>query len=94
MTTNSEFEFSAHYTNKDRVKSIFLNDLTLTITSPASEDFSFLNSLEVFISSLNHSEKKVAFKENIDTSPGAHLVCDMVDGDIQEFIKDENSRFE
>jgi hypothetical protein len=89
VTTNSEFEFSSNDTDKDRVNSIYLQDLTLTITSPAGEDFSFLSSVEIFISSPNHTEKKAAFRESIGANPGSQLICDIVDVDLQEFIKDE-----
>ncbi|MFT6501941.1 MAG: hypothetical protein ACJASQ_002066 [Crocinitomicaceae bacterium] len=89
VTTNSEFEFSANNTNADRINSIYLRDMTLTITSPAGEDFSFLNSVDIFISSPNHTERKAAFKESIGSSPGNQLVCDIVDVDLQDFIKDE-----
>lgn len=89
VTTNSEQEFDSNDTKKDKVKSIYLKDLTLSITSPSGEDFSFLNSLEIFISSSNTSEMKVAFKENIGSNPGAFLTCDLVDIDLQQFIKDD-----
>lgn len=89
METNSDFEFESNDTRKDRVNSIRLVELKLTITSPNNETFSFLNSIEVFISSPNVSEKKVAFKESIPSSVGTVLVCDLVDIELQDFIKED-----
>ena len=89
MTTNSEFEFESNNTRKENINSIYLKELKLTITSPPGETFSFLNSIEIFISSPQHSEQKVAFKSSIPASAGNQLTCDVVDLDLQEFIKDD-----
>lgn len=89
IVTNSEFEFESNNTKKDKIESIHLRDLNLTIKSPSGETFSFLNSLEVFISSPQHTEQKVAFKESIPSNVGTTLICDVVDTDIQHFIKDD-----
>lgn len=89
METNSEFEFESNNTRKDKVDRIWLNNLTLTITSPSGETFSFLNSVEIFISSPNVAERKVAFKESIPSNVGTTLVCELVDVELQEYIKEE-----
>ncbi len=89
IISNSSVEFENNDTKSDRINSIFLKELTLTITSPDSETFSFLNSLEIYISSTNQTEKKVAFKNNIPETVGDTIFCDLVDLDLQTFIKDE-----
>ena len=89
IQTNSEFEFEANNTRADKVERINLRELRLNITSPNGETFSFLNSVEIFISSPNHSEKKVAFKESIPANVGSQLTCDLVDVELQDFIKDD-----
>ncbi len=90
VTTNSEFEFESNDTRKDKINSIKLSDLSLTITSPSNETFSFLNSIHVFISSPSQPEKKVAFKESIPPTIGNKLICDIVDLELQEYIKDQS----
>lgn len=90
METNSEFVFESNDTRKDRVERIDLVELRLSITSPSGETFSFLNSLEVFISSPNVSERKVAFKESISANVGTILVCDLVDVALEEYIKEDS----
>ncbi|GAB5417345.1 MAG: hypothetical protein Crog4KO_29270 [Crocinitomicaceae bacterium] len=89
METNSEFVFESNNTRKDNVEQINLEELRLTITSPNGETFSFLNSIEVFISSPNVTERKVAFKESIPSNIGTILVCDLVDVELQEYIKED-----
>ncbi len=89
MSTNSEAEFESNDTRKDRINSIYLKDLILTIESPSNETFSFLNSIEVYVSSPNTAETKVAFKNPVPSSNSKTLVCDLVDKDLQEYIKDD-----
>ena len=90
VTTDSEQKFELNNTSADRVRSVFLNDLVLTITSPSNEDFSFLEELEIFISSPLHTEHKVASKLSVSNSVGAQIVCDTEDLDLQNYIKDDS----
>ncbi len=92
IESNSESEFSSNDTKKEHIKSLKLKELKLTITSPSGKTFSFLNSLEIFISSPDINERKVAFKENIPSSVGGVLQCEIVDLDLQEYIKQETFR--
>lgn len=87
ITSNSEAEFEINNTKKDYVKSIYLDNLKLIITSPSSQTFSFLNSVEIFISANGLEEKKVAFKQNIPNTTGTQLRLDLVKVDLQEYIK-------
>ncbi|MCR9171029.1 MAG: hypothetical protein NXI10_00940 [bacterium] len=90
IETNSEFEFESNNTRADKVERINLTTLRLDITSPNGETFSFLNSVDIYISSPNHAEKKVAFKESIPANVGSQLTCDLVDAELQDFIKDDS----
>jgi len=65
ITTNSSQEFENNNTRADLVKSIKLKKLTLTIQSPEDFTFSFLKSLDIFISAEGEEETKIAFKDNI-----------------------------
>lgn len=90
--TNSEFEFDSNDTRKDKIQQIILQDLKITIISPENEDFSFLNSMEVYLSSSNHSEEKVAFLNDIPENIGNEINCEMVGQDLQKYIKDDKLR--
>jgi hypothetical protein len=89
QTTDSEFEFEVNDTRKDRIREILLKNLELSIIDPSGKSFSFLNSIEIFISSANNPEQKVAFKEEIPNSIGSKLVCDVSDVDLQAYIKED-----
>lgn len=89
VTTNSEVEFEINNTKKEYVRSIYLKEMKLTISSPSNETFSFLNKIDVFISSTNHAESRVAYKYSIPDSVGNIITCDLIDVDLQEFIKDD-----
>lgn len=87
--TNSEFEFESNDTRKDKIEQIILQELKIKITSPENEDFSFLNNMEVFLSSSNHDEEKVAFLEDIPDNIGNEIDCEIVGQDLQKFVKDD-----
>lgn len=68
VTTNSENEFAQNNTNINLVKEIILKELELTITSPSDKTFSFLKSIEIYISADGEEETKLAWKDNIDSN--------------------------
>lgn len=87
--TNSSYEFEANKTDAERVNSILLKDLKLSIKSPINKKFTFLKSIIVYIDSPNQPEVKMASKENIDNTVGNELVLDIVAVDLKEYIKDQ-----
>lgn len=88
VETNSEGTFAINDTRKDHIKSIFLNSLQLKLTSPSGEDFSFLESVTIYIKTQKLSEQKIAWKENInETSNVLHLITSNVD--FQEYLKED-----
>jgi hypothetical protein len=89
IDSDSESEFESNDTNKDHIKSIHLQELKLTISSPSGETFSFLKDIELFISSPSMDEKKVAFKNSIPNGVGKTLTCDIMTLDLQAFLMDE-----
>lgn len=90
ISSNASQACEVNNTKKKYIESIFLKELNLIIVSPSSETFSFLNSLEVFISSENFPEKKVAFKYNIPSTIGNSISCDLSSIDLQEYIKEDS----
>lgn len=87
METNSDSEFEVNDTRKDLIEEIKLTELKLKITSPDDEDFSFLESLQVYISAEGLDEIKIASKETIDANTGNTLDVDVLDVDLKEYIK-------
>lgn len=89
ITTNSESTFESNDTRKDLVESIILKTMTMTVSSPAGEDFSFLKSVEIYISADGLSEMKVAWKDNIDNGTKI-LNLETSSSDLKEYIKKDD----
>lgn len=88
-TTNSASTFESNNTNKDLIEDIRLTALNLDILTPNDGNFNFLKSIEVFISSENFPERKIAWKENIEETNSSTLSLETLDEDIQEYIKED-----
>lgn len=89
METNYEGEFEANDTRKENIDELNLTQLKLEIISPTDYTFSWLESIEIFISSGNLPEKRVAFKTYVSDNIGASLVCDVEDINLAEYIKED-----
>lgn len=89
IPTNSTSEFELHNTRANLVERIELRKLHLKLTSPTYSDFSFLNSVKVFISADGLPETQVAWKENIPNSVGKELDLETTNADLKEFLKKE-----
>ena len=87
IKTNSEETFQINDTHKDLIEEIVLKELTLNIVSPVGADFSFLKSIEVYISADGLDEIKVAWKYDIDNDVGASIQLETVGDDLKEYIK-------
>jgi hypothetical protein len=55
-TTNSSEAFSSNNTDANHVKNIYLKSLQLTITSPSNQNFNFLKSISIYISTDSSNE--------------------------------------
>ena len=87
METNSDSEFEVNDTRKDLIEEIKLTELVLKITSPENADFSFLESLKVYISAEGLEEIQIASKNEVDANTGNTLDVDVIDVDLKEYIK-------
>ncbi len=85
--TNIESEVEANDSRIDKIETIYLEQLTLTITSPANEDFSFLNSMTVILSADGLSDIEIGSIENIPNNPGKFLELETTDKDLSAYIK-------
>lgn len=68
VTTNSSAEFENNNTKADLVKDVKLTELTLTITDPTNKTFSFLKSIELYISTDSSDEILLASKNDINST--------------------------
>lgn len=86
IKTNSTEVFDINDTRKDLIEDIKLEELVLNISDPADSDFSFLQSIEIYISAEGLEEVLVAWKYDIDDSAGASLDLETAGDDLSPFI--------
>ncbi|MDF4203627.1 hypothetical protein PXD56_11700 [Maribacter sp. SA7] len=87
VETNSESTFEVNDTRKDLIEEIKLTELEMVIISPDGADFSFLNSIEVYISADDLEEIKIAYLEEVPEDAGNVITLDTSDTDLKEYIK-------
>ncbi|MEO9892163.1 hypothetical protein [Aurantibacter sp.] len=87
--TNSESKFESNDTRKDLIESIKLTKLQLDITSPDDADFSFIESIEVYINAEGLDEILIAYKEDVSETASI-LDLDVTDIELKEYIKKDS----
>ena len=87
IATNSQQVFKNNNTREDLVQSVKLSQLTLNITSPQGQTFSFLQNVSIYISSDSLPEVEIASKQNIPANIGDTLIMDVTNVDLQAYIK-------
>lgn len=75
VATNSSQEFSNNNTKANLVKEIKLQSLKLNITDPTGQNFDFLKSVKIFISTNGSDEIELAALDNI---PASTSVVDLI----------------
>lgn len=88
-STNSTAEYKNEGTSSKLVESVVLSKLLFTIQSPASGNFNFLNSVEIYLSSPNNTEILVASKYNIPETGLTQLDMDVSATNLKNFLQDE-----
>jgi len=88
ITTNIEQEMEEHNSRKDLIEYANLKELKLSISSPATADFDFLNDMEIFIKADGLSKQKIAEIHNIPENNLKELSLDVIPNlDLQNYIK-------
>jgi len=86
VTTNSSAQFENNKTNASLVKDVKLRSLTLSITDPTNQTFTFLKSIHLYISTTDSDEVELAYQENINaTTNTIDLIC--TDKKLDQYIK-------
>lgn len=86
IRTNSSQIFENNDTRKDLIEEIKLELLSLRIFAPENSDFSFLNSIEIYIVSSTLDEKLVAWKYDIGNDVGKELDLELSPEDLSAYI--------
>ena len=87
VQTNSESEFESNNTQKDLIESIKLSRMRLIITSPADADFSFLESIEVFIKAEGLEEIPLASLNPVAGDASGTIELNTSNAELKEYIK-------
>lgn len=87
QTTNSQQTFENNGTASDLISRVELTNLDLSILTPASEDFNFLKSVEIFLSAPELSEIRVAYNTNVPNNGLRELPLTCEDHDLKEYLK-------
>lgn len=87
IETNSSAQFESNDTRKDLIEEINITAFEMQVEVPAGEDFSFLESIDVFISAEGLSETRMAWNNDVPENVGATLNLETTDADLKEYIK-------
>ncbi|MCK0188851.1 hypothetical protein [Arenibacter sp. F20364] len=85
--TNSSSEFEVNDTRKDLIEEIVLKKLIMTVDVPEGEDFSFLESIIIYMSADDLPEIKIAWNEEVSANAGEELALVTTTEDLKEYIK-------
>ncbi len=86
VTTNSSQQFSNNNTTPNLIKEIKLDELKLSITSPAAKTFSFLKTVEIYISTNNSNELLLASLDNV-ASTAQSISLTTTSQNLLEYVK-------
>ena len=90
IESDSESAFAINDTRKELVEEIRLTRLDLTVTSPSNGDFSFLESIEIYLSADSLPEIKIAWKDRVPGDAGKLLELETSGDDLKEYIKKDD----
>ena len=90
VNTSSQQSFENNNTRADLVEEVSLNELTLTITSPNDRTFSFLKSLEIYISNDSEGSTLLAEIQDIPENVGDELQLETTGTNLIEYLKEDS----
>ena len=86
ITTNSSQEFRNNNTRADLVKDVRLEEVKLTLVSPSGKTFSFLKSIQIFISTDGNDEIVLASRNDI-SSTASTLDLETTNEKLDAYVK-------
>lgn len=89
INSSSQQSFENNNTRADLVENVSLNELTLTITNPNDRTFSFIKSLEIYISNDSEGSTLLAEYQNIPEDIGNELEMETTGANLDEYIKED-----
>lgn len=87
LETNSESTFEVNDTRKDLIEEIRLTSLILTLNAPDNADFSFLESISVYMNAQDLPEVEIAWEDDVPDNAGNQISLNVSNEDFKEYIK-------
>lgn len=92
ISSNAASLFETNNTSIAQIEQIVLTSLDLTLSIPDDGDFSFLKTIEIYISADSLDELKLAWKYDIPSDVADYIELDTAGEDFKEYlIQDEFS---
>ncbi len=87
VTTTIDQELNNEGIDTKLIQEVYLQNLTVTITNPSTDNFSFLDAVYIYIIDENtNKEQEVAYLENIDAT-SQQIQLKPVDANLVDFIR-------
>ncbi|PCJ66528.1 MAG: hypothetical protein COA58_07045 [Bacteroidetes bacterium] len=86
VSTSGSTVYGDNNTNIDKIESAKLKTLSISITAPNDEDFSFISEVKLYVTGQGLSEELVASKSNIDGT-ATSIDLDVQDVELADHIK-------
>ncbi len=83
-------EFENNNTNASHVQTMTLKTLNLQIVDPPQRDFSFVESIHVYVDGQDSEEQRIAYKVNIRESIGSQLALKIENLDLAPYLDKES----
>jgi hypothetical protein len=90
VNSSSQQSFENNNTRADLVENVSLSELTLTITNPNDRTFSFIKSLEIYISNDTEGSTLLAEYQDVPEDIGNELVMETTGANLDEYLKEDS----
>ncbi|MES2761280.1 MAG: hypothetical protein V4677_03695 [Bacteroidota bacterium] len=90
VETNTSADYKNEGTSSKLVESVYLTELFFKIKTPASGNFDFLKSVEIYISSPNNAEILIASKYDIPEDHANQIYMDVRAINLKGFMQDDS----
>jgi hypothetical protein len=89
IVSSASKEFENNGSDISKVKTMRVSKMKLNITTPATQNFDFLNYIQIFISADGLSDQLIASKQDIPNGLGQELDLELTEANIADYIKKE-----
>lgn len=94
VNSTSSQEYENNNTTPDLISDVSLEKLTVTITNPADEDFSFLKAIHISIEKSDGSDKKeIAYLDNISSTANS-INLNSTGENLVPYLQDDSYKLE